>query len=214
MLPVDARWHPVGAPKPPTCAVAGWAHPSARPSTPGARPRWRLRARPYVPALGRFLSRDPVASGSCNDYDYTCGDPVNGRDLAATTAKVPNGDAECINTIGSAALNAPSCFGYRQYAVSGDTKYLSSPILPGDSPVARRSSPTIESHSERVSGYVALSALVSLRIVSMAMWRAADGPQVSSGPSATYARSGVSRGLKTYGSCTVPFVTGPPRRMR
>jgi hypothetical protein len=37
-----------------------------------------------VPGIGRFLSVDPVERGSCNDYDYVCGDPVNGRDLGGT----------------------------------------------------------------------------------------------------------------------------------
>lgn len=29
----------------------------------------------------RFLQVDPVEGGSCNDYDYVCGDPVNSYDL-------------------------------------------------------------------------------------------------------------------------------------
>lgn len=40
-----------------------------------------LRARYYDPATGQFLTRDPVEGGSCNDYDYVCGDPVNQLDL-------------------------------------------------------------------------------------------------------------------------------------
>lgn len=40
-----------------------------------------MGARVYNPTSGRFLSVDPVPGGSCNDYDYTCADPVNGRDL-------------------------------------------------------------------------------------------------------------------------------------
>ncbi|HEV2121193.1 MAG TPA: RHS repeat-associated core domain-containing protein, partial [Chloroflexota bacterium] len=43
-----------------------------------------MGARTYLPALGRFLQVDPVPEGSCNDYDYACGDPVNGFDLDGT----------------------------------------------------------------------------------------------------------------------------------
>ncbi|MGH9267591.1 MAG: RHS repeat-associated core domain-containing protein, partial [Acidimicrobiales bacterium] len=44
-----------------------------------------MGARPYVPGIGRFLSVDPVEGGSCSDYDYGCGDPVNNEDLDGTT---------------------------------------------------------------------------------------------------------------------------------
>ncbi len=43
-----------------------------------------MGARLYSPATGRFLQVDPVYGGSCNAYDYTCQNPVNGSDLTGT----------------------------------------------------------------------------------------------------------------------------------
>ncbi|MGN6662804.1 MAG: RHS repeat domain-containing protein [Solirubrobacterales bacterium] len=54
----------------------------------------QMGKRSYVPALGRFLSPDPVAGGSANPYDYANQDPVNNFDLEGTTCKKGNANAK------------------------------------------------------------------------------------------------------------------------
>lgn len=46
-----------------------------------------MGVRLYDRALGRFLTVDPVYGGSCNAYEYVCGNPVSGLDLGGTSLK-------------------------------------------------------------------------------------------------------------------------------
>lgn len=47
----------------------------------------QMGVRSYVPALGRFLTPDPVVGGSANAYDYADQDPVNLFDLTGECNK-------------------------------------------------------------------------------------------------------------------------------
>ncbi|MFJ4790674.1 DNRLRE domain-containing protein [Streptomyces sp. NPDC088794] len=47
-----------------------------------------MGVRLYDATTGRFLQVDPVAGGSCNNYDYVCGDPVNMVDLDGRMAAI------------------------------------------------------------------------------------------------------------------------------
>jgi RHS repeat-associated protein len=46
----------------------------------------QMGRRSYVPAVGRFISTDPIAGGSANAYDYANADPINGLDLTGQAA--------------------------------------------------------------------------------------------------------------------------------
>ncbi len=50
-----------------------------------------MGARPYDPAIGRFLTTDPVEGGSANTYDYASQDPIMGYDLTGER-QAPTGD--------------------------------------------------------------------------------------------------------------------------
>jgi RHS repeat-associated protein len=63
----------------------GWLGSKAR-RTELAAGVIQMGVRSYVPALGRFITVDPIQGGSASAYDYADADPVNNFDLEGTCA--------------------------------------------------------------------------------------------------------------------------------
>ena len=105
----------------------GWLGSDQRPiEHAGSLATIEMGARQYVPSIGRFLQVDPVEGGSCNGYDYACGDPVNGFDLSGLAMeRDPQLDELC--GFGSGyhpdAVSSDQCVRYRN-AVAADNSDL------------------------------------------------------------------------------------------
>ena len=88
---------------------------------------YKMGARYYDPSRGRFTQVDPVAGGSCNNYDYACGDPINGSDLTglATDPLPARLYDPCMNLIRGGIEDPESrvCDRYRQAVVTGDSDF-------------------------------------------------------------------------------------------
>lgn len=66
-----------------------------------------------------------MEGGSCNDYDYVCGDPVNGLDLSGLKEKkaLPDLQAGCVDlTKGQDVAQSEDCARYREALITGDSE--------------------------------------------------------------------------------------------
>jgi RHS repeat-associated protein len=70
----------------------------------------QMGVRSYVPAMGRFISTDPVQDGSATAYDYATADPINGLDLDGMRAKhkTSHGVSRTARAGGGVAIRARS----------------------------------------------------------------------------------------------------------
>jgi RHS repeat-associated protein len=85
-----------------------------------------MGARVYSPMTGRFLSVDSVSGGSCNPYDYACGDPINRTDIGGTSLAPPQGGSS-IPDICLLHLHNPRVSGSRTYWFSSYTVLFTYP---------------------------------------------------------------------------------------
>jgi RHS repeat-associated protein len=108
----------------------GWHGKQDRFDTAPAAGILRLGARMYMPSLGRFLEKDPVPGGSCNAYDYACGDPINSSDLTGLT--------RCYHTQRSCLIPVRTIYAWVPAGTLGTTAFSKSRTVCSNSSFRRR----------------------------------------------------------------------------
>ena len=145
-----------------------------------------------------------MEGGSCNDYDYVCGDPVNGLDLTGlrSTKPLPNRDAECLGG-SEGQLNDPGCVRYRQAKVTGN-----SDLYFGKTPSSGRKGGTVD---------VSFTGCFGLCVKGGVTFEpghrpsphigGGGGPDFGIQGALTAETGSISRGLNTYQECSAGFGT-------
>jgi RHS repeat-associated protein len=184
----------------------GWLGQNQRPiEHAGALATIEMGARQYVPSIGRFLEVDPVTGGSCNDYDYVCGDPGNGSDLSGLrgTKPLPDRDAECLGG-NYDQLTSAGCTAYRQAKVTGDSDfYYKGKTLP-----ASRGRGTIDASISGCFG-VCVSGGVTFEAGHLPSPHvgAGGGPDFGVQGAVTAGTGHINRGLNATEQCSAGFGT-------